>query len=77
MNNPMMRMLMQRLKLSNPQGFQQVQTMMQNGGNPMGLLKQILGGKSPEQLNSFFGTMRNMGFSDDVLKQVQDGINSN
>lgn len=74
MNNIMTQMLLQRVKNTNPQGYELVNNMMQNGGNPMGLLQQMLGNKSSEQLNNFFGQAKSLGFSDDLLRQVQNGI---
>ena len=76
MNNAITQMLLQRVKTNNPEGYQMVSSMMQNGGNPMTILQQILGNKSSEQLNSFFGQAKNIGFSDDLLRQVQNGIKS-
>ena len=76
MNNAITQMLLQRVKTNNPEGYQMVSSMMQNGGNPMAILQQILGNKSSEQLNSFFGQAKNIGFSDDLLRQVQNGIKS-
>ena len=77
MNNMMVQMLLQKVKTNNPSGYQMVNQLMQSGGNPMGILQQVLGNKSNEQLNSFFGQARNMGFSDDLLRQVQNGIKQN
>ena len=59
----------------NPQGFQMLQQMMQNNGDPMPLLQGILGNKTPEQLDSFFNTAKQMGISDTDIQQVKDGIN--
>jgi len=52
-----------------------VQEMMQNKGNPMPMLKSLLGGKSPEQINKFFDTAKQMGISEIDIQQVRDGIN--
>ena len=76
MNNQGLQSLLQKMKIINPQGYQTVNELMRKGGNPMGLLQQILGGKSSEQLNAFFGQAKNMGFSEDLLREVQNGINS-
>lgn len=51
-----------------------VQQMMQNNGNPMPLLSNMLGGKTPEQLDNFFNTARQMGISDADIQQVRQGI---
>ena len=59
----------------NPQGFQMLQQMMQTNGDPMPLIQGILGNKTPEQLDSFFNTAKQMGISDTDIQQVKDGIN--
>lgn len=59
----------------NPQGFQMLQQMMQTNGDPMPLIQGILGNKTPEQLDSFFNTVKQMGISDTDIQQVKDGIN--
>lgn len=59
----------------NPQGFQMVQQVMQNNGDPMTLAQGILGNKTPEQLDSFFNAAKQMGVSDVDIQQVRDGIN--
>lgn len=69
-------MLAQRVKSVNPQGYQMINNLIQNGGNPMGLLQQILGGKPSSQLNNFFNQAKSMGFPDELLQQVQNGIKS-
>lgn len=74
MNNPAVQMLLQRMSKINPQGYEVVNNMMKNGENPMTALQKMLGGKSSEQLNQFFGQAKNMGFPDELLSQVQNGI---
>lgn len=59
----------------NPQGFQMIQQMMQSNGDPMTLAQGILGNKTPEQLDSFFNTVKQMGISETDIQQVRDGIN--
>ena len=41
----------------------------------MPMLKSLLGGKSPEQINKFFDTAKQMGISEIDIQQVRDGIN--
>lgn len=48
---------------------------MQSNGDPMTLAQGLLGNKSPEQLDSFFNTAKQMGISDTDIQQVKDGIN--
>lgn len=40
--NMIMQMLMSKLQAKNPQGYQFVNTAMQNGGDPYTMLKQML-----------------------------------
>ena len=49
---------------------------LNSGGNPMMFLKQLLGNKTPEQLNAFFTQAKNLGYPDDLLVQIQNGINT-
>ena len=62
--------------MMNPQGFQIIQQVMQNKGDPMPLLKNVLENKSSEQLDNFFNTAKQMGISDTDIQQVKDGIKS-
>ena len=61
--------------MTNPQGFQMLQNVMRNNGDPMSMLKGMLGNKSPEQLEGFFNTAKQMGVADKYIQQVKDGIN--
>jgi len=40
--NPVINMLMQRLQKANPNGYNMVNQMMQSGGDPNALLKQVM-----------------------------------
>ena len=57
--------------------YQMVNQAMQNKNNPMELFKQVTSGYDDKKRNAFFQQAKQMGFSDDLLKQVQDGINTN
>jgi hypothetical protein len=50
---------------------------MQNKNNPMELFKQVTSNFDDNTRNAFFQQARQMGFSDDLLNQVQNGINTN
>ena len=65
------------LKVRNPQLFQQVEGLVKNNGNPMELFKQITGNYSPEQMEQLYSQAKQFGISDDVINQVQNGINAN
>lgn len=56
--NPVINMLMQKLQKSNPQGYNMINQMRQNGGNPNDLLKQVMGKASPEQRQQLLNTAK-------------------
>ena len=72
--NPM-QMLMQQLKMRNPQMFQMVEQARQNQSNPIDLFKQITNKNTPEQMDQFYKRVEQMGFSPDVINQLK-GINT-
>ena len=55
--------------------FQMLEQARNNNANPMELLKQVTNKYTPEQMNNFITQARNMGFPEEVLKQV-NGINT-
>lgn len=54
----------------------QVQQMIKNNGNPMELFKQITTNYDEKTRNDFFNQARQMGFNEELLNQVQNGINT-
>lgn len=57
--------------------FQMVNQAMQNKDNPMQLFKQITNNYDDKTKNAFFQQAKQMGFSDELLNQAQQGINTN
>lgn len=70
--NPIISMLMGNLQKKNPQGYQMVNQMMQSGGNPEALLKQVMNGASPEQRQQILNTAKSYGAPNDVLSKIQN-----
>ena len=72
--NPMaiVQSLMSQMKVKVPQSFQVAQNLMQNSGNPQGLVKQIMGNISPEQKQSLLNQMKQYGCPDNILSQLQN-----
>ena len=70
--NPIINMLMQRLQKTNPGGYNMVNQMMQNGGNPEAMLKQVMNGASPEQRQQILNTAKSYGAPNDVLSKLQN-----
>lgn len=56
--NPVINMLMQRLQKANPNGYNMVNQMMQSGGDPNALLKQVMNGATPEQRQQILNTAK-------------------
>lgn len=70
--NPIISMLMQRLQGSNPQGYQLVNSMMQNGGNPEGALKQMLSKMTPEQKQNVLNQAKSYNCPNEILSKIQN-----
>ena len=76
MQNQAVMMWMNQLKTINPQMYQQVEQLRQSNGNPIELLKQITSNYDDKTRNEFYKQAKQMGFSDDLLNEVQNGINT-
>lgn len=74
MKNIQVNNVLNQLRMRQPQQYQLIQQMVQNKGNPMDLLKQVVGGYTPEQLQNFYTTAQKMGVPNDVLSQVQNQL---
>ena len=63
-----MQMLMNQLKMRNPQAFQQFQNLQKSQNNPQEFLNQMTSKYTPEQMNSFKQYAKGFGFTDEQLK---------
>ena len=72
--NPMsiIQSLMSQMKVKLPQNFQTINALMQNNGNPQGLVKQIMGNVSPEQKQSLLNQCKAYGMPEHLLSQLQN-----
>ena len=70
--NPM-QMLMNQLKMKNPQAFRQYEE-IRKSNNPQQFLSQITNNYTPDQLNKFRQFANNFGITNEQLQQF--GINS-
>lgn len=70
--NIIMQTLMTQLQRKNPQGFQMVQNLMQNNGDPSSLIKQILGNATPEQRQNLLTQAKQYGVPDNILSAIQN-----
>ena len=55
--------------------FQMIEQAQKNQSNPMDLFKQITSKRSPEQMETFYKQIEQMGFSSDLINQLK-GINT-
>ena len=76
MPNQLMTMLMNQLKMRNPQVFQMVEQARKNNSDPMDMFRQITSNYKPEQLNSLFDRAKQLGVPDDYIKELRNGINA-
>lgn len=63
------------MKAKNPQMFQMVEQAQKNQSNPLDLFKQLTSKNTPEQMESFYKKIEQMGFNPDVINQLK-GINT-
>lgn len=57
--------------------FQFLEQAKQNQSNPMGLLKQVTGNYTPQQMQNFYITAQRLGFPNEVLNEIQNEIGIN
>ena len=72
--NQVMNILMNQLKMKNPQAFKQYEEIRKSNGNPQELLNQVTNGYTPEQTQRFIQLANNIGITNEQLNQV--GINT-
>lgn len=72
--NPMsiIQTMMGQIKVKNPQGYQFVNNLMQNGGNPNAILKQMLSQLKPEQKQQILNQAKGYGCPTNILSQLQN-----
>lgn len=56
--------------------YQQINQLRQSNGNPMELFKQVMNNYDDKKRNAFFQQAKQMGFNEELLNQVQSGINT-
>lgn len=63
---------MQQIQSQNPQGFQILNQAMNNGTNPMQLIKQVMGNVSSQQMQDIMTQAKQFGVPDEILQQMQN-----
>lgn len=72
--NPMaiIQTMMNQMKIKMPQNFQTINALMQNNGNPQGLVKQMMGNMPTEQKQNLLNQMKQYGCPENILSQLQN-----
>lgn len=60
------------MQQKNPQGFQTINALMQNNGNPQALLQQLMGNATSEQKESLIKQAKQFGAPTEILSMVQN-----
>ena len=66
-----MNMLLNQLKMRNPQMFQFIEQAQKNKSNPQELFKEITKDYKPEQMEQLFNKARQFGIGDDVINKLK------
>ena len=58
--------------MQNPQMYQQLNNLKNNGANPQALIQQMMAQTNPQQIQRILGQAKMLGVPDDVLAQIQN-----
>lgn len=62
--------------MKNPQMYQMINQAKESQNNPMEIFKSITSNYTPEQMDAFYNQAEKMGFSNELIEQVKEGINT-
>jgi hypothetical protein len=72
MQNQLITMMMNQLKMKQPQMFQLIEQARKNQSNPMEMFRDVTKNYTPEQMDSLINRARQFGIPEDVLQQIQN-----
>jgi len=64
--------LLRNIQQNNPQGYQFINQLKQNGGDVNSVVRQMLSKIAPEQKQQALNTLKNYGAPDSWLSQLQN-----
>lgn len=70
--NTIQQNLLKNIQQNNPQGYQFINQLKQNGGDINPVIKQMLSKIAPEQKQQVLNTLKNYGAPDSWLSQLQN-----
>ena len=74
-NQGLLTLLQNQYKSKFPGVFDNFEQLRRGNVDPMGVLGQLTSKFSPEQMQGFMRTAKSFGVPDEVLNQLQNGIN--
>ena len=60
------------MKVKNPQGYQLVNNLMQNNGNPETMIQQMFKNSTTEQRQNILNQAKNYGVPTEILAKLQN-----
>ncbi len=67
----MMKALMTQLQTNNPQMASEIKGLLEGNKNPQDIVKQVISGFSPYQMQNVLNQARSMGVPTNIIEQVQ------
>ena len=74
-NQNLMTLLQNQYKSKFPGVFSTLEQLKSENADPMGVLGQLTSKFSPQQMQGFMRTAKSFGVPDELLNQLQNGIN--
>ena len=71
MQNQLIMMMMNQIKMKNPQMFQMLEQAQKNQKNPKKLFKEVTKNYKPEQMENIFNRARQFGIGDDIINELK------
>lgn len=72
MQNQLISMMMNQLKMKQPQMFQLVEQARKNQSNPMEMFRDVTKNYSPEQMENLINRAKQFGVPEEVLQNIQN-----
>ena len=58
--------------MQNPQMYQQLNNLKNNGANPQALIQQMMSQSNPQQIQGILSQAKMLGVPDNILAQIQN-----
>ena len=71
-NNPIVSMLMNQIKMKDPQNYQSLNQLMNSGGSPEQILQQEMKKRTPQEIQQVLIQAKQLGVPENILAQIQN-----